>query len=88
MSYSNGKLASLGENRVPIVSTCDSPSSTSRNFHYLARYPTARWCTRNFLQQSEVNTHDGRYRGGRGHDRGGEQGVKGKRKNFTIKKDK
>jgi hypothetical protein len=50
MSRSNGKLASLNENCVLVVSACDSPSSAPHHFHCLARYPTSRWRALNFLQ--------------------------------------
>jgi hypothetical protein len=61
MSCSNRKLASLNENCVPIVSTCNSPSYVLRHFHCPARYPTTRWRALNFPQHGQVNTDDGGY---------------------------
>jgi hypothetical protein len=81
MSHINGKLARLGENCAPIVSTCDSPSFALRHFLCLTRYLAARWCALNFPQQSQVNRHEIGYkcvRGDGGCDRGGEKDVKGK----------
>jgi hypothetical protein len=77
MFRSKGKLASLDENHVPIIFACILSSSTPRLFYCLIRYPAACWCALNFPQQSRVNTYEGEYRGVRGRDGGGEQGVKG-----------
>jgi hypothetical protein len=69
MSHNNGKLASLNENRVPIVSACDFPFSALRHFHCLSRYPVACGCAMIFPQQSWINTDDGGY-GSVGGDKG------------------
>jgi hypothetical protein len=81
MSRSNGNLAILDENCIPVVSLCHSPSSAPRHFHCRTRYPAGRCCTLNFPQECQVNTHDGRYGGvggDGGRDGGGDQGAKGK----------
>jgi hypothetical protein len=81
MSRSNGNLAILDENRIPVISPCHSLSSMPRHFHCRTRYPAGRSSALNFPQECQVNTHDGRYggvRGDGGHDGGGDQGAKGK----------
>jgi hypothetical protein len=53
MSRNNGKLASLNENCVLVVSACDSPSFVPHHFHCLACNPAARLCSLNFPNKFE-----------------------------------
>jgi hypothetical protein len=59
MSRSNGNLAILDENRVPVVSACHSPSSAPRHFHSRTRYSVGHCWALDFPQQRWVTTHDG-----------------------------
>jgi hypothetical protein len=78
MSRSNGNFVILDENHVLVISPCHLPSSVLCNFHYHTRCLASHCCALNFLQEGRVNTHYVGYESNGGHDRGGDQGAKGK----------
>jgi hypothetical protein len=86
MSCSNRKLASLGENYIPIVFACNSSSSVPRYFHCLARIPQlvgALWTSRTKAKSTRMMADT---EVGEAVTREVNKVWKGK--NFTIEEDK